>query len=132
MNITDSVADLLTRIRNASSAGHITVDVPSSKLKVGILKILCAEGFIRKFLQSEDGRQGNLKIFLKYTEDKKPVINGLKRVSKPGGRIYNKCSALKKVVGGFGIAIVSTSKGLMTDHMARASKVGGEVLAYIW
>ena len=132
MNITDSVADLLTRIRNASSAGHITVDIPSSKLKVGILKILCAEGFIRKFLQSDDGRQGNLKVFLKYTEDKTPVINGLKRVSKPGGRIYSKRAYLKKVVGGFGIAIVSTSKGLMTDHMARASKVGGEVLAYIW
>lgn len=132
MNITDSIADLLTRIRNASSAGHVTVDVPASKLKVAILKILCSEGFIRKFLQSEDGRQGNLKIFLKYKGDKTPVISCLKRISKPGGRVYSKCADLKKVNGGFGISIVSTSKGLMTNHMARASKLGGEVLAYIW
>ena len=132
MNITDSIADLLTSIRNALSAGHVTVDIPSSKLKITILKILCAEGFIRKFTRSEDGKQGILRVFLKYNPDKTPVIKCLRRVSKPGSRVYSKFSDLPRVIGGLGISIVSTSKGLMTDHRARASKLGGEVLAYIW
>jgi len=132
MKITDPIADLLTRIRNAFSAGHISVSIPSSKMKMSILQILCDEGFIRKFIRAEDGKQGMLKVFLKYNPDKSSVIKNLKRISKPGSRVYRKYTDLPKVVGGLGISIVSTSKGLMTDHQARSSKLGGEVLAYIW
>jgi len=132
MKITDPIADLLTRIRNAFSAGHVTVNIPSSKMKMAILQILYDEGFIRKFVRTEDGKQGMLKVFLKYNPDKSSVIKNLKRISKPGSRVYCKYSSLPKVVGGLGISIISTSKGLMTDHQARFSKLGGEVLAYIW
>ena len=132
MKITDPIADLLTRIRNAFYAGHMTVSIPSSKMKMSILQILCDEGFIRKFIRAEDGRQGILKVFLKYNPDKSSVIKNLRRISKPGSRVYRKYTELPKVVGGLGISIISTSKGLMTDHQARSSKLGGEVLAYIW
>lgn len=132
MQITDSVADLLTRIRNASSAKHTTVDVPSSNMKKSIVQILLDEGYIKNFKIIEDNKQNVIRITLKYTEDKKPVITGLKRVSKPGLRIYSNAENMPKVLKGLGVAIVSTSKGVMTDRQARSENVGGEVLAFIW
>ncbi len=132
MVVTDVVADTLTRIRNAISSRHLSVDIPSSKMKMSILKILCDEGFIKKFVFFEDKKQGKLKVFLKYNSDKSSVIRKLKRVSKPGMRIYRRASEMPKVIGGLGIAIVSTSGGLMTDKKAREMNLGGEVLAYIW
>ena len=132
MRVTDAIADTLTRIRNAISAHHISVDIPSSNIKVAILKILCNEGFVKKFVISEDGKQGMLKAFLKYNPDQTSVITNLKRISKPGMRVYAKTDALPKVIGGLGIALISTSRGIMTDKRARKSRLGGEVLAYIW
>ena len=132
MQITDTIADLLTRIRNASSAKHETVEVPSSNMKKAIVEILFEEGYISKFVVSEDEKQGMIKIYLKYTENKKPVITGLKRVSKPGLRIYSDVENMPKVMKGLGIALISTSKGIMTDRRARKENVGGEVLAFIW
>ena len=132
MQITDTIADLLTRIRNAISAKHESVEVPASKMKKAIAQILLDEGYIKKFIVSEDGKQGVMKIFLKYTEDKKSVITGLKRVSKPGLRIYSDVENMPKVMKGLGVAVVSTSKGVMTDRKARKENVGGEVLAFIW
>lgn len=132
MQITDTIADLLTRIRNASSAKHETVEVPASNIKKAIVEILFEEGYINKFVVSEDEKQGMIKIYLKYTENKKPVITGLKRVSKPGLRIYSDVENMPKVMKGLGIALISTSKGIMTDRKARKENVGGEVLAFIW
>lgn len=132
MQITDTIADLLTRIRNASSAKHETVEVPASNMKKAIVEILFEEGYINKFVVSEDEKQGMIKIYLKYTENKKPVITGLKRVSKPGLRIYSNVENMPKVMKGLGIALISTSKGIMTDRKARKENVGGEVLAFIW
>lgn len=132
MRVTDSIADTLTRIRNALSAHHISVEIPSSKLKISMLRILCNEGFMKKFIVSEDGKQGIIKIFLKYNSDKTSVITNLKRVSKPGMRVYAKADSLPKVIGGLGIALISTSRGIMTDKRARTMHLGGEVLAYIW
>lgn len=132
MQITDTIADLLTRIRNASSAKHETVEVPASNMKKAIVEILFEEGYINKFVVSEDEKQGMIKIYLKYTENKKPVITGLKRVSKPGLRIYSDVENMPKVMKGLGIALISTSKGIMTDRRARKENVGGEVLAFIW
>ncbi len=132
MQITDTIADLLTRIRNATSAKHETVEIPASNMKKAITQILLDEGYIKKFVVSEDGKQGMIKIFLKYTDDKKSVITGLKRVSKPGLRIYSGVENMPKVMKGLGIAIISTSKGVMTDRKARKENVGGEVLAFIW
>ena len=132
MQITDTIADLLTRIRNASSAKHETVEVPASNMKKAIVEILFEEGYISKFVVSEDEKQGMIKIYLKYTENKKPVITGLKRVSKPGLRIYSDVENMPKVMKGLGIALISTSKGIMTDRRARKENVGGEVLAFIW
>lgn len=132
MQITDAIADLLTRIRNACSAKHESVEVPSSNMKKAIVQVLLDEGYIRKFMILDDGKQGIIKIFLKYTEDKKPAITGIKRVSKPGLRIYSNVENMPKVIKGLGIAIVSTSKGVMTDRRARKEKVGGEVLAFVW
>lgn len=132
MQITDAIADLLTRIRNACSAKHESVEVPSSNMKKAIVQVLLDEGYIRKFMILDDGKQGIIKIFLKYTEDKKPAITGIKRVSKPGLRIYSSVENMPKVIKGLGIAIVSTSKGVMTDRRARREKVGGEVLAFVW
>ena len=132
MQITDTIADLLTRIRNAISAKHETVEVPASNMKKAIVQILLDEGYINKFVVSEDGKQGMIKIFLKYTETKKPAITGLKKVSKPGLRIYSSVEDMPKVMKGLGIAIISTSKGIMTDRKARRENVGGEVLAFIW
>lgn len=132
MQITDTIADVLTRIRNASSAKHATVDVPASNVKKAIVQILLDEGYIKSFQVLEDGKQGIIRIALKYTDSKTPVITGLRRVSKPGLRIYSSCADMPKVRKGLGIAIVSTSKGIMTDKKARELNVGGEVLAYVW
>ena len=132
MQITDTIADLLTRIRNASSAKHDTVEIPASNLKKDICQILVDEGYIKSFTVMEDGKQGVIKVVLKYTEGKTPVITGLRRVSKPGLRIYSNVEDMPKVMKGLGVAIISTSKGVMTDRQACKENVGGEVLAYIW
>ena len=132
MHITDSIADMLTRIRNAGAAKHETVDVPASKMKKAIAQIILDEGYIKSFQLIEDGKQGIIRIVLKYGENKTSVISGLRRVSKPGLRIYTNCEDMPKVMKGLGIAIVSTSKGVMTDKQARKENVGGEVLAFVW
>ena len=132
MHITDSIAGMLTRIRNAGAAKHETVDVPASKMKKAIAQILLDEGYIKSFQLIEDGKQGIIRIVLKYGENKTSVISGLRRVSKPGLRIYTNCEDMPKVMKGLGIAIVSTSKGVMTDKQARKENVGGEVLAFVW
>lgn len=132
MQITDAIADLLTRIRNASAAKHEYVDVPASNMKKAIVQILVDEGYVQSYTVKEDGKQGIIRIALKYTEDKKAVITGLRRVSKPGLRIYAKCEEMPKVMKGLGIAIVSTPKGIMTDRQARKENVGGEILAFVW
>ena len=132
MQITDPVADMLTRIRNANSAKHETVDVPASNLKKAIAEILLEEGYIKSYQVVEDGTQGIIRIALKYLPNKEKVISGLRRVSKPGLRVYAGADELPKVLKGLGIAIISTSKGVMTDKKARASHVGGEVLAFVW
>ena len=132
MQITDPIADMLTRIRNAGTAKHETVDVPASKMKKSIAEILMNEGYIKNFQIIDDGTQGIIRITLKYLPGKEKAIQGLRRVSKPGLRVYAKGSELPKVLGGLGVAIVSTSRGLMTDKDARSNNLGGEVLAYIW
>ncbi len=132
MQITDTIADLLTRIRNASSAKHATVDVPASNVKKAITEILLEEGYIKGYQVVEDGKQGIIRITLKYDENKTPVIAGLRRVSKPGLRIYSSCEDMPKVMKGLGVAIVSTSKGIVTDKKARELGVGGEILAFVW
>lgn len=132
MQITDPIADLLTRIRNASSAKHDTVDIPASNMKKAICQILLDEGYIKNFTVAEDGKQGIITVVLKYGEAKTPVITGLRRVSKPGLRIYSDVENMPKVMKGLGVAIISTSKGIMTDRQARKENVGGEVLAFVW
>ena len=132
MHITDPVADMLTRIRNANNAKHETVDVPASNMKKSIAQILLDEGYIKSFQIVEDGTQGIIRITLKYNAGKEKVISGLRRVSKPGLRVDVGADELPQVLRGLGIAIVSTSKGVMTDKAARAAHVGGEVLAFIW
>lgn len=129
--ITDMIADMLTRIRNAIGAGHETVSIPASKVKLNIANILLAEGYISKVEEVSEGVRKNIVLTLKYN-GKQNVISGLKRISKPGLRIYAKCDELPMVLNGLGIAIISTSKGLLTDKEARAKKLGGEVLAYVW
>ncbi len=132
MQVTDTIADLLTRIRNASTSRHETVEIPASNMKKAIVQILVDEGYVKDFTVIEDGKQGIIKVTLKYDENKKPIITGLKRVSKPGLRIYADVENMPKVMKGLGIAIISTSKGIMTDRKARRENVGGEVLAFIW
>ena len=132
MHITDPVADMLTRIRNANSAKHDTVDVPASNMKKSIAQILLDEGYIKNFQLIDDGTQGVIRITLKYGVGKEQVIKGLRRVSKPGLRVYAGAEELPRVLRGLGIAIVSTSKGVMTDKKAREANVGGEVLAFVW
>ena len=132
MVITDPIADMLTRIRNALIARHEEVIIPASNMKKSIAKILLDEGYIKSVDYIEDGLQGKIKIVLKYAQGKESVIKGLKRISKPGLRVYAKNEEIPKVLGGLGIAIISTSKGVMADKEARASGVGGEVLAFIW
>ena len=132
MQITDPVADMLTRIRNENTAKHESVDVPASNLKKAIAQILLDEGYIKSFEVVEDGTQGIIRIQLKYLAGKEKVISGLRRVSKPGLRVYAGADELPRVLKGLGIAIISTSKGVMTDKKARANHVGGEVLAFVW
>ena len=133
MQITDTIADMLTRIRNASSAKHDTVDIPASNMKKAIAQILVDEGYVKSFQVIEDGKQGVIRVTLKYQgPSKKPVLMGLRRVSKPGLRIYSSSEDMPKVMRGVGTAIVSTSKGVMTDKKARKENVGGEVLAFVW
>lgn len=132
MQISDVIADMLTRIRNANNAKHESVDIPASKVKKGIADILLNEGYIKSYQVIDDGRQGVLRITLKYLPGKVKVIQGLRRVSKPGLRIYSNCEDMPRVMNGMGVAIISTSKGIMTDKQARKENVGGEVLAFIW
>lgn len=132
MQITDPIADMLTRIRNANSAKHETVDVPASNMKKSIAEILNNEGYIKGYQIIEDGKQGVIRVTLKYGNNKEKVISGLKRVSKPGLRIYAGAEELPRVLKGLGIAIISTSKGVMTDKEARKQNIGGEVLAFVW
>ena len=132
MQISDVIADMLTRIRNANDAKHESVDIPASNLKKSIAQILLEEGYIKNFQIVEDGKQGIIRVTLKYAAGKQKVIHGLKRVSKPGLRIYSNCEDMPRVMNGLGIAIVSTSKGVMTDKKARQANVGGEILAFVW
>ncbi len=132
MQMSDVIADMLTRIRNANSAKHTTVDIPASNMKKAIAQILVEEGYVKSYEVIDDGKQGTIRVTLKYQGNKQKVIRGLKRVSKPGLRIYAGCEDMPKVMNGLGIAIVSTSKGIMTDKKARALKVGGEVLCFVW
>ena len=132
MTTTDPIADMLTRIRNANSARHTTVEIPASKVKLAIAQILLDEGYIKSFEKIEDGKQGVIQVTLKYDEKGKRVISGLKRISKPGLRIYVSCEELPQVLNGLGIALVSTSKGIKTDRNARKEGLGGEILAYVW
>ena len=132
MQITDPIADMLTRIRNAGSAKHETVDIPASKMKKAIAEILLKEGYIKNYQLIEDGTHGIIRVTLKYLTGKEKAIQGLKRVSKPGLRIYAGADDLPRVLKGLGIAIISTSKGVMTDKEARKLNVGGEVLAFVW
>ena len=132
MQMSDVIADMLTRIRNANDAKHATVDIPASNMKKSIADILVNEGYVKSYQVIDDGKQGTIRVTLKYAGNKQKVLRGLKRVSKPGLRIYAGYEDMPKVMNGLGIAIVSTSKGLMTDKQARAGKIGGEVLAFIW
>ena len=133
MQITDTIADMLTRIRNASSAKHDTVDIPASNMKKAIAQILVDEGYVKSFQVIEDGKQGTIRVVLKYQgASKTPVLKGIRRVSKPGLRIYSSSEDMPKVMKGIGTAIVSTSKGILTDKKARELNVGGEVLAFVW
>ncbi|MBW1850735.1 MAG: 30S ribosomal protein S8 [Deltaproteobacteria bacterium] len=132
MTMTDPIADMLTRIRNALKASHEEVDIPCSKFKINITKILKYEGYIRNFKIVSDGPHKNIRIFLKYDEKGVPIISGLKRISKPSCRIYEGCTDIPKVLNGYGVNIVSTSKGLVTDRAARKSNVGGEIICSLW
>ncbi|MBM4274006.1 MAG: 30S ribosomal protein S8 [Deltaproteobacteria bacterium] len=130
--MTDPIADMLTRIRNAGTARFDKVDIPASRMKIGLAKIMKEEGFIKNYKVIKDTRQGILRVYLKYNEQQKPLIHGLRRVSKPGRRVYTGHEELPKVQGGLGVAVISTSKGVVTDRQARKLKVGGEVLCEIW
>ena len=132
MQISDVIADMLTRIRNANDAKHETVDIPASNMKKAIADILLAEGYIKSVQVIEDGKQGVMKITMKYGADKERVISGLKKISKPGLKVYAKRNEIPKVLGGLGIAIISTSKGIISDKKARQLGVGGEVICYVW
>lgn len=132
MVTTDPIADFLTRVRNANMVSHPTVEIPGSKMKLAIATILKDEGYIKDFEFIEDGRQGIIRVYLKYGPNREKVITGIKRISKPGLRVYVNKDDVPKVLGGFGTAVISTSRGLMTDKMARKEGVGGEVVCYIW
>ena len=132
MQMSDVIADMLTRIRNANDAKHATVDIPASNMKKAIAEILVNEGYVKSFETIEDGKQGVIRITLKYQGNKQKVLRGIRRVSKPGLRIYASCEDMPRVMNGLGIASVSTSKGIMTDKQARKENVGGEVLAFVW
>ncbi|MCG8481882.1 MAG: 30S ribosomal protein S8 [Clostridia bacterium] len=132
MTMTDPIADMLTRIRNANTVGHDTVDIPASNMKKSIAEILYREGYIRGYNVIEDGKQGIIRVQMKYASEKERVISGLKRISKPGLKVYAKRHEVPRVLGGLGIAIISTSSGIITDKEARKIGVGGEVICYVW
>ena len=132
MTMTDPIADMLTRIRNANTAGHDTVEIPASKMKKSIAQILKDEGFINDFEVIEDGKQGIIKVTMKYAANKEKVISGIKKISKPGLKVYAKAEDVPRVLGGLGIAIISTSKGVISDKEARKLGIGGEVICYVW
>jgi small subunit ribosomal protein S8 len=132
MSMTDPIADMLTRVRNASSAMHDEVEIPASKIKENIARILADEGFVSGFEVDKENGHPKIKIRLSYTDERERVISGIRRISKPGRRVYRGAQELPRVLGGLGIAIISTSQGVMTDKQARQAKVGGEVLAYVW
>ena len=132
MTMTDHIADMLTRIRNANTAGHDTVEIPASKMKKSIAQILKDEGFINDFEVIEDGKQGIIKVTMKYAANKEKVISGIKKISKPGLKVYAKAEDVPRVLGGLGIAILSTSKGVISDKEARKLGIGGEVICYVW
>lgn len=132
MQMSDVIADMLTRIRNANNAKHETVDIPASKMKKSIADILVDEGYIKGAQIIEDGKQGIIRVTLKYGQGKQKILQGLRRVSKPGLRVYSNCEDMPRVMNGLGIAIVSTSKGLMTDKKARSLNIGGEIIAFVW
>lgn len=132
MVMTDPIADMLTRIRNANAVNHETVEIPASQMKLAIVQILKDEGFIKHFEVIDDGKQGIIKVYLKYGPNREKVISGIKRISKPGLRVYARKDEIPKVLGGLGIAVISTSKGIMTDKQARQAGVGGEVICYVW
>lgn len=132
MGMSDPIADMLTRIRNASSVFHDSVDVPASNLKKELARILKEEGYIRDYKVNDDGKQGVLRIYLKYVPPKREVITGIKRISKPGRRVYAKSDQVPRVLGGLGVAVLSTSNGVMTDREARKRRIGGEVICYVW
>ena len=132
MTMTDPIADMLTRMRNAAKASHEAVDIPSSKVKINIAKVLKSEGYIKNFRIVSDGRHRLIRVFLSYDEHGVPVIGGLKRVSKPSCRVYTGSGDIPKILGGYGINIVSTSKGLMTDRQARSTGIGGEIICAVW
>jgi small subunit ribosomal protein S8 len=132
MQMSDVIADMLTRIRNANNAKHETVDIPASKMKKSIADILVEEGYIKSAQIIEDGKQGIIRVTLKYGQGKQKILQGLRRVSKPGLRVYSNCEDMPRVMNGLGIAIVSTSKGIMTDKKARSLNIGGEVIAFVW
>lgn len=132
MTMTDPVADMLTRIRNANTVRHDTVDIPASKMKKSIAQILLDEGYIKGFEVIEDGKQGTIRVEMKYAENKERVIKGLKKISKPGLKVYCKADDVPKVLGGLGVAIISTSKGVISDKAARTLGIGGEVICYVW
>ena len=132
MQMSDVIADMLTRIRNANDAKHATVDIPASNMKKAIADILVEEGYVKSYQIIEDGKQGTIRVTLKYEGNKQKVLRGIRRVSKPGLRIYASCEDMPRVMSGLGVAIVSTSKGIMTDKEARKNNIGGEVLAFVW
>ena len=132
MAMTDPIADMLTRIRNANTAGHKTVEIPASKIKISIAEILLEEGFISAFEVIDDNKQGIIKVEMKYGANKERVISGIKKISKPGLKVYAKANEVPRVLGGLGIAIISTSKGVVSDKKARQLGVGGEVICYVW
>ena len=132
MTMTDPIADMLTRIRNANTAGHKTVEIPASKIKISIAEILLEEGFISAFEVIDDNKQGIIKVEMKYCANKERVISGIKKISKPGLKVYAKANEVPRVLGGLGIAIISTSKGVVSDKKARQLGVGGEVICYVW
>ncbi len=132
MSMTDPIADMLTRVRNASTAMHDTVDIPASKIKESIARILAEEGFVEGFEVDRSNGHPTMTIRLRYTDERQRVISGIRRISKPGRRVYRGASELPRVLGGLGVAIISTSQGVMSDKQARQQKIGGEVLAYVW
>ncbi|MBR6645717.1 MAG: 30S ribosomal protein S8 [Clostridia bacterium] len=132
MQMSDVIADMLTRIRNANNAKHETVDIPASKMKKSIADILVDEGYIKSAQIIEDGKQGIIRVTLKYGQGKQKILQGIRRVSKPGLRVYSNCEDMPRVMNGLGVAIVSTSKGIMTDKKARSLNIGGEIIAFVW